>query len=249
MPSTLALDRSSVRRVDADGHLHVERTPISKANVSPYYGREIPDSQRLGLDPNRIYRLLRDPEELKKAAPTFAGKPLLIDHQPVSSSDHPKDKITGSIGQDVRWEAPFLTAPLSVWRDDAIDGIESGKKRQLSSGYRYRADMTPGTFEGEPYDGVMRDIVGNHVALVEEGRVPDIVVGDSALRLNPWAGKFRNSASAAKREAAYIARFPDAKRLAANGFGEQVPSRAVSQSAQQAATFSRRFPNADRLKH
>ncbi|MCV5420626.1 DUF2213 domain-containing protein, partial [Escherichia coli] len=31
-----------------------------------------------------------------------------------------------------------------------------------------------------PYDGVMRDIVGNHVALVTEGRAgSDVVVGDS----------------------------------------------------------------------
>jgi hypothetical protein len=40
--------------------------------------------------------------------------------------------------------------------------------------------MTPGVFKGEPYDGVMRDIVGNHVALVTEGRAgDDVVVGDS----------------------------------------------------------------------
>jgi hypothetical protein len=52
----------------------------------------------------------------------------------------------------------------------------------LSSAYRYRADMTPGTHEGEPYHGVMRHIVGNHVALVREGRVgSDVVVGDAAI--------------------------------------------------------------------
>ena len=41
--------------------------------------------------------------------------------------------------------------------------------------------MTPGESpDGEAYDGVMRDIVGNHVALVETGRAgPDVVVGDS----------------------------------------------------------------------
>src|SRR6202012_2673760 len=34
------------------------------------------------------------------------------------------------------------------------------------------------------YDGVMRDIVGNHVALVEEGRAgPDVMVGDSKKEL------------------------------------------------------------------
>ncbi|WP_163365475.1 DUF2213 domain-containing protein, partial [Enterobacter asburiae] len=74
----IALDRATVRSIDADGHLHVERTPISKAVVNPYYGREVPDFERLGLDPEHIYRLYRDPKELARAASSFEGKPLLI---------------------------------------------------------------------------------------------------------------------------------------------------------------------------
>src|SRR5258708_19165512 len=73
-------------------------------------------------------------------------------------------------------------APLSVWDGEAIELIDSEAQKELSSGYRYRADMTPGTFEGEQYDGVMRDIVGNHVALVKEGRAgSDVIVADSAI--------------------------------------------------------------------
>jgi hypothetical protein len=42
--------------------------------------------------------------------------------------------------------------------------------------------MTLGTFEGEPYHGVMRDIIGNHLALVRDGRAgKDVVVGDAAI--------------------------------------------------------------------
>ena len=55
------------RRYDADGRLHILRTPISKATVNPYYGREIPDADKLGLEPERVYYLLRDPGELAKA--------------------------------------------------------------------------------------------------------------------------------------------------------------------------------------
>lgn len=184
----IALDRSTVRRVDQDGHLFVEMTPISKANVCPYYGREIPDYEALGLDPEKTYRLYRDAGELAKAVSTFAGKPLLLDHTPVSAEDHPTDKIVGSIGDDVQFNAPYLMAPLNIWRADAIALIESGSQKELSCGYRYRADMTPGTVDGEPYDGVMRDIVGNHLALVSEGRAgPDVVVQDSKPS---WRGKF-----------------------------------------------------------
>lgn len=182
----LAMDRNSVRSFDQDGHLRVEMTPISKANVCPYYGREIPDFEALGLDPNRLYNLYRDADELAKAAPTFIGKPLLLKHIPVSAKDHPREHTVGSIGDAVEFHAPYLMAPLNIWDGAAIALIESERQKELSSSYRYRADMTPGTLAGESYDGVMRDISANHVALVEEGRAgPDVVVGDSKMEIIP----------------------------------------------------------------
>jgi len=178
--TSLALDRSA-RRIDADGHLHVEMTNISKSNICGYYGREIPNGAALGLDPDRIYQLYRDPAELAAAAPSFAGKPLLMHHIPVTADEPATELVVGSIGTDVCFEAPFLRAPLSVWRADAIEAINSGEQRELSAGYRYRADMTPGvTPDGLTYDGVMRDIKANHVAIVSEGRA-----GPDVLRLGP----------------------------------------------------------------
>ena len=86
MTPALAFDRSA-RHVDVDGRLHVAASHISKAAVNPYYGREIPGADTLGLDPARVYQLLRDPEELAKAAPTFNNLPLLSKHVPVSALD------------------------------------------------------------------------------------------------------------------------------------------------------------------
>lgn len=176
----LALDRGTVREKSKDGHLHVSMTPISKATVNPYRGAEIPGAEEMGLDLDKVYYLLRAPEELAKAAASFNGKPLLCKHVPVSSEDHATDEVCGSTGTECVFEDPYLLNSLVVWRQDAIDGIESEDKKELSSGYHYRADMTPGIFRGIRFDGVMRDIVGNHVALVEDGRAgPDVVVGDS----------------------------------------------------------------------
>lgn len=176
----LALDRGTVREKSKDGHLHVSRTPISKATVNPYRGAEIPGAEEMGLELDRVYYLLRSPEELAKAAASFNGKPLLCKHVPVSSEDHASDEVCGSTGTDCVFEDPYLLNSLVVWTQDAIDDIESDEKKELSSGYHYRADMTPGIFRGIRYDGVMRDIVGNHVALVKDGRAgPDVVVGDS----------------------------------------------------------------------
>ena len=176
----LAIDRESVRDFDKDNRLHVAMTNVSKANVCPYRGEEIPGWEELGLDPHRIYRLLRAPEELKKAAPTFNRLPLLRQHVPVSADDHQPTEVVGATGSDCEFHDPYLTNSLVVWAKDSIDAIENKARAELSAGYHYRADMTPGNFGGIPYDGVMRDVVGNHVALVETGRAgPDVVVADS----------------------------------------------------------------------
>lgn len=182
---TLALDRDSVREKDRDGRLRVATTNISKANVCPYRGKEIPGWQKLGLEPDRIYNLLRHPDELRKAAPSLNGVPLLRNHVPVNADDHRPSEVIGSLGTDADFDGTYLKNSLFVNAQDAIDGIESGKKRELSAGYHYTPDMTAGNFNGNAFDGVMRDIVFNHVALVEDGRAgPDVVVGDSTENLN-----------------------------------------------------------------
>lgn len=186
--AALALDRDSVRTKDRTGRLKVARTHISKANVCPYRGHEIPQWQELGLDADKIYNLYRDPEELKKAAPTLNGVPLLRRHIPVSAADHQPHEVVGSVGSEAEFDGEYLDNSLFVNSQEAIDGIEAGQKRELSAGYHYRADMTPGTVNGTAFDGVMRDIEFNHVALVEDGRAgPDVVVGDSTenLKMKP----------------------------------------------------------------
>lgn len=176
---SLAQDRS-LRSYDQDGRLHVETSNISKATVNPYCGSEIPNYKQLGLDPKKVYYLLRDPEELEKAVQTFNNLPLLSKHIPVSADEPQKDVIVGTTGSDAKFEDGYLKCSLAVWDSEAIAGIESGEQMELSSAYRYTADMTAGEFNGMRYDGVMRDIVGNHVALVDVGRAGrDVVVSDA----------------------------------------------------------------------
>lgn len=179
----LAMDRApSVRRVDIDGRLHVETSNISKANVCPYLGAEIPGGIAMGLAADRIYYLLRDPAELAHGIASFNNLPILSEHIPVTAHDeesHMAELVVGSTGTDAAIDGNYVTNSLVIWAKPSIDGIVNNEKRELSSAYRYRADMTPGNFEGVDYDGVMRDIVGNHVALVFEGRAgSDVIVGD-----------------------------------------------------------------------
>jgi hypothetical protein len=179
----LALDFESARRSDTDGRLHVAISHISKVAVNPYRGSEIPDAEALGLDPDRVYQLFRAPEELARSVPTWNRIQVLIKHTPVSADDPNHDVVVGTLGDNASFDAPYLNNSLTVWDGKAIAAIESGAQRQLSGGYHYRADMRSGTYMGQRFDGVMRDIVGNHVALVEAGRAgADVMVMDEAMR-------------------------------------------------------------------
>lgn len=173
----------SLRTKTRDGYLQIARSPISKANIRPYLGREILEWRKLGLDPDRIYQMLCPPEELAKAAKTFNGIPLLAKHIPVSSKVPNRELWIGTVGTNAEFEDPYLYNSLSFWCGKGIEAVEDESKRELSASYWYRADMTPGIFGGMPFDGVMRDLVGNHVATVKEGRAgADVLAADSAPR-------------------------------------------------------------------
>ncbi len=180
---TTAFDKQSARTVDEQGFLHVADCNISKATVNPYWGAEIPDYQQLGLDPQKTYYLFRDPKELAKAADTFNNLPLMDNHVEVSAFDleNPDiaSRVVGSTGTDAKFQDPYLVNDLVVWKASAIQGVMTKEQTQLSCAYRYDLDMTPGTYQGQHYDGRMMNIRGNHVALVDEGRAgPDVTVKD-----------------------------------------------------------------------
>lgn len=184
-PLRLAMDRApTMRHKDINGWLHVKDCRISKANVCPYIGREIPNSEKLGLDPDKIYNLYRDAAALEASAASFERAPLMLEHLGVTaeSAQNPniKRKIIGAIS-NVRWMAPYLVADLTVWDGEGIEAIESTRQQELSPGYHYRPEMTPGSMHGNPYDGRMLDIVANHLCIVDTGRTgPDVMVNDKA---------------------------------------------------------------------
>lgn len=169
-----------MRSQDPFGRMRVEWTNISKANVSPYLGKEIPGYQALGLDANKIYKMWRHPDELAKAAKTFDMIPVLDEHIVTDARNPEKEYVAGTTGTGTRFVFPYLQTPMALWVGDSIDDVKTQRKRQLSSGYGYRPDMTAGiTPEGVAHDGIMRDIMANHVTLVRAGRVgPDVMVAD-----------------------------------------------------------------------
>ena len=205
----VAFDKATVRNYDKDGRLFIERSHISKADVNPYWGREIPGWEELGLDPDRVYNVFRPPEELEKAAPTFNMLPILLVHKHVTAEDPKNELIIGSTGSNAIFEGEFLDNGLAFWDGEYIEKIESDERRELSSSYRYKPVIKSGTYNGAQYDIVMTEIMGNHVALVVEGRAgPEVTVADSQIQPPE---KVRTVKLNPKQKAAWKARLPKLK--------------------------------------
>lgn len=168
------------REKDCNGFLHVALCNITKEQVVPYYGREIPNYKELGFLPDEIYYGYRPADELKKGAETFNNLPLLDKHiEDGAEKEDAKKHRVGSLGDKVKFNAPYLQNSLIVYDQKAIDKVEDGTQKELSCAYRYDPIKQSGEFGGQRYDFVMTNIRGNHVALVEEGRAgSDVVVAD-----------------------------------------------------------------------
>lgn len=179
-----ALDSQTARVIDRNGFLHVPKNRLTCDQVAGYYGFELPKES--GADPAKIYYAYRPADELQKALNTYNGVPLLSCHE-FDFADKPRRELRiGAVGDQAAWDDPFITNSLTVWDKDAIEAIQSGKTRELSCGYLFRIDWTPGeTPDGTHYDFVMRDIKCNHVALVETARADGCRVADS----NPMNNK------------------------------------------------------------
>jgi len=184
--SSLTIDRASLRKVDEFGRMRVDESNISKEQIRPYWGKEIPGYEELGLDPEKQYNMLCPADELKKAADSFNLQPIMYRHpEDPQTADNPQnEKIVGYTGTDARFKNGHLVNSLAFHDGQAIKDIEDEKAKDLSIGYLYKAEMTPGTFEGAHYDGIMRGILSNHIALVPEGRAGrTVVVADSNMKM------------------------------------------------------------------
>lgn len=174
----------SARRVDDFGWITIEDNPISKVGVFPYSGRQIG-----APDPDAIYYVFRPPEELSnpETIESFKLTPFINEHPAtllgnvngLSTTD--RKRVEGVIGEQVRFEYPYLRANIRIYSNDTIESIQFGKE-EVSAGYRCTWEPREGVFEGQPYQYVQRNIRGNHTALVSEGRSgPDVAIMDSAM--------------------------------------------------------------------
>lgn len=103
---------------------------------------------------------------------SFAGKAITMEHPPVLlDSENTKNHSVGFTGTEVVYDDGFVRAVMTITDQEVIDKVMRGDVREVSAGYRVSYDPTPGvTDSGEHYDGIQKEISGNHVAIVRRGR-------------------------------------------------------------------------------
>lgn len=188
--SKVQYGKSSNRRInDGNGHLYVTDCILTSACVSEYLGEEIQGYQQFGLDAMKRYGVLRPREEIVKAIDTYKGLPLLDKHIAVTP-EIPQEKYrVGTAGTDAVMVGNDLMNTIIVETRGAIDAIEKADdgdpegKKCLSVGYKYDIVKEDGVFEDKKYQFKMTNIRGNHVALVDEGRVDGAQIADSNINI------------------------------------------------------------------
>jgi len=184
LDGAIALDRAAYFATELsakiaatpEGYLICRNCVIGRTGFQVYKIHEIMDPEGLleaaGIvDPEKELEIWRDPAEVFSRATlaSFEGKSFTLGHpsellDPETEQVHHQGHVTNvRAGSEPlgNGELPLL-ADIVVTGADAIRAVQNGA-RELSCGYSYRLARTGYRWE-------QRDIVGNHVALVPQGR-------------------------------------------------------------------------------
>jgi 8-oxo-dGTP pyrophosphatase MutT (NUDIX family) len=170
-----------LRQYDVNNWFEVTDNPLSCVGIYSYGGKSIGGD----ANPDKMYRVYRPAEELAdpECIESFRLLPWIDNHVMLGAEDSglmPAEQkgVQGVIGEKVYFEKDTLYGNIKVFSEAMASAIANGKK-ELSCGYRCRYTKESGVYNGERYDYVQRDIRGNHLALVENGRMgPKVAVLD-----------------------------------------------------------------------
>jgi DNA-binding Xre family transcriptional regulator len=141
-----------------------------------------------------VRRELRLPEEVFRpdSLATFRSATVTMGHprEPVT----PRNARTHGVGytkDDVRRDGDKMRGTIIIDDEKAIAEMKAGR-REISNGYFCDLEMTAGVTagidgveDGLTYDCIQRNIIGNHVAIVDRGRAgPEVVARVDSMRVD-----------------------------------------------------------------
>lgn len=163
-------------------------------------GDPIPEFEMMfGLEPNRLYPVLRGPDALfdPEAIDSFNGLPIRVGHLMIgdekqnrkdekdkklnSADKNPNDGCIYNVRPSLD-EPGYLIADFCIYTDRMKDVLKEGKVRELSLGYTCIYEPENGEYDGVPYMFKQTNLRGNHLALVKHGRCgSSVCVYDQAV--------------------------------------------------------------------
>jgi hypothetical protein len=183
MKNVVRLDRSSLgkaQRLD-NGFL---RVPITVTKVGIFVYR---------MDDGKEWREFRPEEEVFKAESlaTLKSVPVTNEHPDFGllTSENAREVMVGYTSDDVRRMDDKVVSHMTITDKETIQVVESKQKGEVSAGYLLDLEMKPGTWRGQRYDAIQRNIRYNHVAITGVGRAgPEIRIhldsADKVMRLD-----------------------------------------------------------------
>ncbi len=141
-----------------EGYLH-DRPILTCTGIFEYTNPDGTKRRELRI-PEEVF----DPESLK----SYRGKPVVITHDAgqIDKNNVHRNQI-GTILSDGYQTGDDVRAEIMI---HATDEMKRTGYKELSLGYNLDLDETPGTWNGQPYDAVQRNIRINHLALVLDAR-------------------------------------------------------------------------------
>ena len=120
-----------------------------------------------------VRRELRLPEEVfdPESLASYKGKVVVITHDAgLITKDNVSDEGIGTILSEGYRDGDDVRAEIVI---HDTDEMKHSRLKELSLGYNLDLDETPGTWHGQKYDAIQRNIRINHLALVREARAGD----------------------------------------------------------------------------
>lgn len=172
-----------MKEIDLNGFWKIENNPISKEGVFPYLGKQISPE----LEPDKIYMVYRPASELtsEETIESFNGVPFIDEHEMIGEGfTKYDDRPAGGVLFNVKADGGVLKGDFKIYSEELQEEIENGKK-ELSLGYLCDYKLEKGVWNGQRYDAIQENIRGNHVALVQHGRMgSDVRVYDRAITMD-----------------------------------------------------------------
>jgi len=154
-----------------EGYMAV-RARSARVGIQDYLGYEV-DPAGTRFAANDVVKVYRPESEVmaEKSVRSFIGRPVTDGHPPEAVNSTNWKQYSDGVIMGAMRDGDHLAFDIVFMDENAVKDIQSGGARELSNGYGVDLSFEDGvTPDGEAYQAVQRNIVGNHVARVPRGR-------------------------------------------------------------------------------